>query len=101
MIEALGDAQLQRAAEGYRRFIKIKTVASVLLFLVMVGVSVLVIAKVGLLVGLLVLFVGSPIAAGVVGPIIMLPIGYVVCGRDAMKLGVAVQQEKERRQRGY
>jgi len=80
-------ARMERAARGYRRLVKIKLAVSVLFSLALVLVSLLVLVNAGVLWALLVFVVGGAVGRGVLGLVLVLPLGYLFCGRDAMKVG--------------
>lgn len=89
-------ARLQRAAAGYVRFRKMRSVGNVLVGLGMAAVAVVVIATHGLIWGLVTFFIGGTVVGGVLGVLVMLPLGYLICGRDAMTFGRKYESRFER-----
>lgn len=81
------EARLRRALRGYRRFRAMRLFFSILLACVAAVIGAAVAARHGILPGVVVFVVGAPVLGAVVGPIVMLPLGYLFCGRDAMTLG--------------
>jgi hypothetical protein len=93
-MSGIDEARLNRAVRGYMRFRRIKAVVSFSFIVVMILLSIAVASANGLIWGLVVFFVGSPIAGGVLGLIIMTPLGYLFCGRDAMTLGREIEAHR-------
>ena len=89
---------LDRAVRGYRRFGTLKSILKVPFFAGVIVLTVIAYRHYGILGGAAMLIVGTPALMGVFSVVVVLPLGYAFCGRDAMRLG---QQLIEARDRGH
>jgi hypothetical protein len=87
------DDALVDLARKAKRFFRLKAVVSVVFGLAVVGVGVLLLAK-SILLALVVFFVGEWVAAYVVGPLVMLPVGALMCGPGAVRILAAANQRR-------
>ena len=93
--DRLGPARSRRTRVS--TFGTLKSILKVPFFAAVIVLTVIAYRHYGILGGVAMLIVGTPVLMGVFSLVVVLPLGYAFCGRDAMRLG---QQLMEARDRG-